>query len=84
LQQVVAKFKTRSIRQRFGIFSNWRKLRKGARLMLDRAPLRRARQRRYRQRQRTGRIVVTVEITPEETARLCRLRYLDETHLAVC
>ena len=40
-----------------------------------------ARQRRYRRRQAMGRVVVTTEFTVEETAKLCRLEYLDEAHL---
>jgi hypothetical protein len=40
-----------------------------------------ARLRRYRQRQATGRLSVTVELTQEETAKLCRLRCLTECEL---
>jgi hypothetical protein len=38
-------------------------------------------QRRYRRRQLSGRVVVTVEFTPEETAKLHRLHYLAEHEL---
>jgi hypothetical protein len=38
-------------------------------------------QRRYRRRQLSGRVVVTVEFSPEETAKLCRLHYLAECEL---
>jgi hypothetical protein len=48
-------------------------------LIPTRRAMTRARVRRHRQRQRDGRLVVTVELTPQMTDTLCRLRYLD-TH----
>jgi hypothetical protein len=39
------------------------------------------RMRRYRQRQATGCLSVTTDFSPEETAKLCRLRYLTECEL---
>jgi hypothetical protein len=44
--------------------------------MLDRPPSHAARQRRYRRRQRTGEVMVTVALSREETDKLCRLRCL--------
>ena len=41
----------------------------------------RQRQRRYRARQAAGRLSITTDFTPEETAKLCRLRYLAECEL---
>jgi hypothetical protein len=41
-------------------------------------PPSRARQRRYRQRQAAGHIVVRIEVTQEETAKLWALGYLDD------
>jgi hypothetical protein len=40
-----------------------------------------ARQRRYRRRQAASRVVVTIEILPEETAKLARLYYLRDSQL---
>jgi hypothetical protein len=37
--------------------------------------------RRHRQRQRAGCLSITTDFTPEETAKLCRLRYLSEHEL---
>ena len=48
---------------------------------LSPVPSHRDRQRRYRLRQSIGRLSVTTEFTPEETARLCRLHYLAEHEL---
>jgi hypothetical protein len=42
---------------------------------------RRERQRRYRARQAVGWLSVTTDFSPEETAKLCRLRYLAECEL---
>jgi hypothetical protein len=44
-------------------------------------PSHREAQRRYRRRQASGRVVVTLEFTPEETAKLHRLHYLAECEL---
>lgn len=48
--------------------------------MLDRPPSRRerhaARMRRHRRRLATGCLSVTTDFAPEETAKLCQLRYL--------
>jgi hypothetical protein len=41
----------------------------------------RERMRRHRQRQRAGCLSITTDFTPEETAKLCRLRYLTEHEL---
>jgi hypothetical protein len=41
----------------------------------------RERMRRYRQRQAAGRLSIVTDFTPEETAKLCRLRYLRECEL---
>lgn len=41
----------------------------------------RERMRRHRQRQRAGRLSITMDVTRDETAKLCRLRYLAEHEL---
>lgn len=40
-----------------------------------------ARMRRHRKRQAAGSLSITTDFTPEETAKLCRLRYLGECEL---
>ena len=45
--------------------------------MLERPPSHAARQRRYRKRQRNGRLMVTVELAPEEVDTLHRLGCVD-------
>ena len=40
-----------------------------------------ARMQRYRERQRDGRLSITLDVTPEETDRLCRLHYLTDCEL---
>jgi hypothetical protein len=45
--------------------------------VLERPPSHAARQRRYRQRQRSHEIMVTIGFSPDETAKLNRLRCLD-------
>lgn len=41
----------------------------------------RERARRYRSRQRTGRLIVAIDFSEQETAKLCALRYLKECEL---
>jgi hypothetical protein len=50
-------------------------------MMLDRPAKRGERQRRYRKRQVAGVLVVSVVVTPEETAKLGRLHLLNEREL---
>jgi hypothetical protein len=53
--------------------------------MLDRPPSRRERHaeamRRHRRRERNGVLMVTLPVTPEQTAKLAALRYLGECEL---